>query len=374
MYQVPFYKRPTFPEEAELMAAFRNGDNSFEDKCRQWWLERLQCPAYIFTKSCTQALELSVLSGNFAAGSEVILPAFAYVSLANAIYMQGLKCIFVDSLPGTMNIDPSAVESAITARTVAVMTLNYAGVACDYKTLKALCRQHQLLLIEDNAHGISCAKGNQPLGTFGDLATFSFDALKHINCYEGGGLAVNDSSHLSSLKSLSQMGTNREAFFKGNVPHYEWVGPGTNTRLAAILYPNLYAQLQQTEAVVSRLRQIWQRYFETLGELESAELLSLPQYHADDRHNGHTFWFKTATEAERITLQQHLDQAGIQSAFHYYPLQRSAFGRKVGEFRGEDRCASQDSLRLLRLPLFYDLTEEQQNLVVDVIFSFYRNR
>jgi len=371
MYQIPFYQKPCFPEERSNLEAFYAGA-SFETDCRDFLKESLPTPEFVLTKSCSQALELALLRGTLPEGSEVILPSFAYVSLANAAYNNGLRCVFVDVEAETMNISPQAIEAAVSANTAAIISINYAGVGCRYEDILPMAQKHGLLLIEDNAHGIGASYKGQMLGTFGDLGTFSFDSLKHLGCYEGGGIAVNRRERYEALRIKALMGTNRDAFFRGDVAHYEWVSEGTNTRLAAPLFPILLAQLRQTTTVVRRLRQIWHGYFSALAPLQEQGLINLAKLSADQQHNGHTFWIKLQDQQERSAMQSFLAKQGIQSAFHYFPLHLSSFGQKAGTFRGEDTYTSPDSMRLLRLPLFFDMTDAQQEQVIQAIFSFFK--
>lgn len=373
MYRIPFYQKPKFIEEVEKLQSFYAGE-SFEDSCREWFKQSLSVSDFIFTKSCSQALELTLLKGAVPPGSEVIMPSFAYVSLANAVHNNGLKCVFADIEPDTMNLSPASVAECLSPQTSAIITINYAGAGCRYEDFRALADGRNLLLLEDNAHGIGCSYKGQKLGTFGDLGAFSFDTLKHLGCYEGGGLAVNREDLMERLRCKAMMGTNRDAFFRGDVAHYEWVSEGTNTRLAAPLYAILLAQLEQTDLVIARLRKLWQRYFDYLKIWQDAGRIEMPNYTADHVHNGHTFWIKLEREQVRVDLQAHLALAGIQSAFHYYPLHLSHFGKKAGIFRAADKYTTIDSLRLLRLPLYFDLTDENQDAVIVAIFDFFEKR
>lgn len=372
MFQIPFYQKPLFPEERINLDAFYTGV-SFEEGCKDLLRQSLPTPEFILTKSCSQALELALLRGTLPEGSEVILPSFAYVSLANAVYNNGLRCVFVDIEPETMNISPLAIEAAVNDNTSAIICINYAGVGCRYEDISPVTEKHGLLLVEDNAHGIGASYKGKMLGTFGDLGTFSFDALKHLGCYEGGGIAVNRRERYEELRIKALMGTNRDAFFRGDVAHYEWVSEGTNTRLAAPLFPILLAQLKQTVTVVQRLRELWDLYFAALTPLQMQGRIDLAKLTADQHHNGHTFWIKLKDQQERLDLQHFLARLGIQSAFHYFPLHLSSFGQRVGMLRGEDKYTSSDSLRLLRLPLYFDMTDAQHEQVISAILSFFKS-
>jgi dTDP-4-amino-4,6-dideoxygalactose transaminase len=371
MFKIPFFKKPVLNNELLNLQQFYQG-YSFKEKCTAYFQKQYNNPYFYFAKSCTQSLEVALMSLRLPEGKEVILPSYAYVSLANAVMLNGLKCIFVDIEPRTMNVSPQAIEDAITSDTGAILTLNYSGVACDYGQIRSICEKYSLPIIEDNAHGINCKKNGRLLGTFGDISTISFDMLKNVGCFEGGGIMFNQSSLLELYHSVGLMGTNRAEFFKGDVSHYEWVSMGTNTSLAAPLYAILFAQLEHSEELCAIQRSKWNYYYHLLSALGEKGYIQLPGLSADDDHNGHIFWIKVRDEEERSGLVAFLNARSIQATFHYYPLHNSIMGKKVGEFRGKDEYTTRDSSRLLRLPIYHDLSQEDIEYVVASVFDFYK--
>ena len=327
---------------------------------------------FFLTKSCTQSLELALMTLNFPAGKEVILPSYGFVSIANVLAINGLKCVFVDCEPGTMNIDIKAIVNAITDETVAVITINYGGVACDYDRLLPICKEKGIYIIEDNAHGIRAKYKGRYLGSFGDVSTISFDYLKNITCDEGGGISINDSRLLPDFEVSYFFGTNKASFMRNEAPFYEWKGRGTNSLLAEPLAEILYKQVMQSEIIINHFKRKWNYYYEELKNFEQKgyiELAKLPDY---SEPNGHMFWIKVENESIRKKIMSYLFRKDIQTAFHYTPLHLSEYGKKVGEFRGVDKFTSKDSFRLLRLPLYYDLSTESQVRIIEEIDNFYR--
>lgn len=345
--------------------------NSNESFCINWFNQHLKLDHFQFTKSCTQSLELALLTLDLPIGSEVIVPSYAFVSLANAVNNLGLKCIFVDCEASSMNIDASQIEQAITPKTKALICINYGGVSCDFDKIKPLCKQYGLFLVEDNAHGILGKYQDQYLGTLGDISCFSFDHLKNFTCYQGGGIAINNSALLNDYYIASEFGTNRKACLEGKVDFYEWRGRGSNSILAKPLYPILKLQLEKSADIVQNFNSLWLQYQDALTPLQSKgfiELLTIPDY---AHHNAHMFWIKTAGLEERQALIAYLLKKGVESSSHYIPLHQSTFGKEVGEFRGVDVNTSTESNKLLRLPLHLGLSKEDVVFVSSCIANFY---
>lgn len=324
------------------------------------------------TKSCTQALEVAVQGLDLPAGAEIILPSYGFVSCANAINNHGYQCVFVDCDIATMNIDPAAIEAAITPKTGAVMTINYGGIACDYKAIRNLCSQHGLFLIEDNAHGILAKYDGQFLGTFGDVSTISFDHMKNVTCEEGGGIAVNRKDWIPIYQKVLEFGTNRMDFFEGKTDGYEWKSKGSNCFLAESLVKILFEQLQQAPDIIGQLKKIWNRYSDLLMPLEQAGKIALAHPPMEAEGNGHIFWILTNSQDERKALQAFLKSRDIHTASHYAPLHLSEYGQKVGVLRGEDTNTRKAGACLLRLPQHQYLSESDQCRVAETIANFYQ--
>ncbi|MDZ4844602.1 MAG: dTDP-4-amino-4,6-dideoxygalactose transaminase [Chitinophagales bacterium] len=345
-------------------------DRIYSAKCIEWLLKISKAGAYL-TKSCTQSLELAAQLLNFQAGDEVILPSYGFVSTANAFASQGAKCKFIDIRPDTMNIDENLIEQAITEKTRAIITINYSGVGCNYDVIIPVAKKHNLILIEDNAHGILAKYKGEYLGRFGDISTNSFDHLKNISCGEGGAILFNNKAFEEQIKIRYEFGTNKLDFIAGKVSSYEWKGVGSNYYLSDLLSAFLLVQLENAHLIIERFKTRWNQYRALLSPLADENLIRMPSIGTDFEHNGHLFYIFTKSKQERAQLIEFLKNKGIATTFHYTPLHSSEFGKKNGSFCGEDVYTTRLSETLLRLPLFYALKEEEATYVARNIFDFY---
>lgn len=371
---IPFFKKTVFDKENQLLTLLSRKDESntdFRKLCSEIVVKDFNYPNFFLTKSCTQSLELSILIAGLPERSEVIIPSYAFVSLANAIVLRGLTPVFVDCEKGTMNIDAVALENAITSNTSAVITINYGGVSCDYDTIKRSCKKHNLVLIEDNAHGMGATYKDIPLGNFGDIMTVSFDFLKNISCYEGGGITINDCSMLERFRLAYEFGTNKMDFMEGLAPFYEWKTMGSNYAMAQPLSAILYEQLTNHSLINSEFKRKWNTYYGLLLQLKTEGIIDLAEIPDYANHNGHMFWMKVKNTAQRNELIQFLKSNGIITQFHYTPLHTSAFGIEKGVFSGEDLNTTIESSKLIRLPLFFDLKDQELMFVVSKIYDFF---
>lgn len=369
---IPFFKKNIFLEELDYLKEFYVEKNSnIRNIVSQYFVNQFQYQNFSLTKSCTQSLELTLMSLNLPKDSEVIIPSYGFVSLANVVIINGLKCIFVDCDPETMNINTSSIFNAVSSKTSAIITINYGGVACDYDLLIPFCQDNGIILIEDNAHGIFAKYKDQYLGNFGDISTISFDFIKNISCNEGGGVTVNNLSLLENFYKSYFFGTNKMEFVAGNVNYYEWQSVGTNSLLAEHLSVILIAQLSKSKEICERHLEIWNAYYENLLKLEDDNLIELPKTPVYATHNAHIFWIKVKDNTVREKLIDFMAIENIELTFHYVPLHSSAFGKKMGEFRGEDNFTTKDSARLLRLPIYFSLTESEQSKVISKIYQFF---
>lgn len=308
---------------------------------------------------------------NLPAHSEVILPSYGFVSLANAVAMFGHKCVFVDCEIDTLNISADSIEAAVTSNTKAVITINYGGFPCDYDTITAICKRNNLWLIEDNAHGLLSDFNGTPLGRFGDISTFSFDHLKMITSYEGGVLAINNKSLISVATSCTDMGTNRSDFRKGQAPFYEWTSLGTNSTLAAPLFDILVKQFNQAPSILNWFVEGWRYYKEALEPLFVKHGISGARVDPNVNTNGYIFWIMTRSATERIALITRLQSKGITLSPHYSALHVSQYGKANHSFSGNMQNTEKAVVQMVRLPLFYGITLEEQNRVVSEIEQFY---
>ena len=323
------------------------------------------------TKSCTNALELAVLVADISDGDEVILPSFGFVGTANAVALRKGKCIFIDIRKDTLNIDETKIEQALSSKTKAVISINYGGVACNYEYIQQLKKKHGFILIEDNAQGVGSFYRDQPLGSFGDMSALSFDALKNISCGEGGCLILNNDSFYDKLRVAYELGTNRQDFFKKKTEKYEWKGLGSNYALSEYLAQILYHQLLESNEIVTRFIKIWNLYYQALKPLEQENLITLPIIPEECQHNGHIFHIRTRDLVDRDKLMKYLNENEVQAQFHFTPLHLSEFGSNNFEFRGDDYNTLNESSRLLRLPMFFTLTEVEQQYVVKLIYEYF---
>ena len=357
--------------EQALAARRLSGDRAFSERCAAWLRGHTGSAAALMTPSCTHALELAALLLDIGPGDEVIMPSFTFPSTANAFALRGARIVFVDIRPDTMNLDERLVEAAITPRTRAVVAVHYAGVACEMDTLLAVAQRHRLALVEDAAQALSARYRERPLGALSDFGTVSFHETKNFQCGEGGALLVNAATDVERAEIIREKGTDRSRFFRGEVDKYTWVDIGSSHLLGELNAAYLLAQLERAETVTADRVAGWERYRARLTPLAAEGLVTLPHVPAECRHNGHLFYLKCENPATRDALLRHLNQRGIGATFHYLPLHTAPAGKRYGEFRGEDRYTSADSARLLRLPLYYRMTVEENDRVCDEIHRFF---
>jgi dTDP-4-amino-4,6-dideoxygalactose transaminase len=325
----------------------------------------------LFTHSCTAALEMSMLLAGISQGDEVIMPSFTFVSAANAIVLRGGIPVFVDILPDTLNIDPQAAAQAVTARTRAVMPMHYGGVSAINPGIIALCKEKNLMMIEDNAHGIMAAYNDRPLGSIGHLGCFSFDVTKNIHCYKGGVLMVNDAGLWDRARIVLEKGTNRHDFDLGKTGCYTWIDAGSNFSINPLSTCLLQEQISEAAAITQKRVELWNRYFTNLILFKDRLEFRVPEIPKDCVHNGHIFYLLCRDGKTREELRHFLLSKGIGAAFHYVPLHSSPAGRRYGRFEGSDQYTGSLSERLLRLPLFHEMTLEQADFVCDTILDYF---
>jgi dTDP-4-amino-4,6-dideoxygalactose transaminase len=375
--RIPFFKTTVTGEELKYIQQVLSGKDCFAEKvfiakCEDWFHDKHTLKNFFLTKSCTASLELAALVLGIKEGDEVILPSYAFVSCGNAFALRGATSVFVDIHADTMNIDETKIEAAITARTKAIVALNYASISCHYDAIWKIARKYDLFVIEDNAHGILAEYNAKKLGTFGDISTFSFDHLKNVSCGQGGGIAINNESLLEKFFIHYEFGTNRRSFFKGNANRYEWKNLGSNSPLSELNAAMLFAQLEDAENINARFVHLMNLYFTRLADLKNAGEIDLPQIPIYSKHNAHCFYIKTKDKDVRASLIEFLHGREINAQFHYTPLHSSEFGRKAGRFSGDDVFTTKESNRLLRLPLFYSMTEAEVYQVTDALNEFYK--
>jgi len=374
-YSVPF-NRPTITgkELYYISQAIHNGhsagDGEFTKKCRQLLEETLGVPRVLLTTSCTDALEMTSILLNIQAGDEVIVPSFTFVSTVNAFVMRGAKPIFVDVRADTLNMDETKLERLITSHTKAIVPVHYAGVGCEMDVIVSIARKYNIPVVEDNAHGLFGKYKSRYLGTFGSFATQSFHETKNFTCGEGGALIINDPGFIDRAEIIREKGTNRSRYFRGQVDKYTWVDIGSSYLPSDILSAVLYAQFEVWGEIQKKRRNIWERYQEELGAWAEENGVQMPQIPAHCDQAYHMFYLLLPSLTFRQALIDHLKSFGILSVFHYLPLHLSDMGRHFGGREGDCPVTEDVSDRLLRLPFYNDLSEENQEKVVDAILEF----
>ncbi|GIL08928.1 MAG: dTDP-4-amino-4,6-dideoxygalactose transaminase [Chloroflexota bacterium] len=375
MYHIPFNRPGLGGNEHEYVnQVFANrhasGDGPFTKRCHALLEQIIGAPRVLLTTSCTHALEMAALLLNLQPGDEVIVPSFTFVSSVNAFVLRGARPVFVDIRPDTLNLDETQLERLITPRTRAVVVVHYAGVACEMDAINAIARRHGLAVIEDNAHGLFGRYKGRSLGTFGALATQSFHETKNISCGEGGALVINDAQYIERAEIIREKGTNRSQFFRGHVDKYTWVDIGSSYLPSDFLAALLYAQLEARDRIQASRRRIWERYAAELPAWAAAHGVRLPVIppHCDQPY--HIFYVIAPSLAFRQALMAHLKAHDILSVFHYLPLHQSVMGQQFGGQPGDCPVTEDLSDRLLRLPLYNDLTAAEQDRVIAAIQSF----
>jgi dTDP-4-amino-4,6-dideoxygalactose transaminase len=346
------------------------GDQTFSKKCQALLEQTLGVHKALVTTSCTHALEMSALLLDIQAGDEVIVPSFAFVSTANAFALRGARIVFADVRPDTLNLDETRLEALITPRTKAVVLIHYAGVGCEMDSIGDIARRYGLKIIEDNAHGLFGKYRGRWLGTFGEFGVQSFHETKNITCGEGGALLINNPAYIERAEIIREKGTNRSAFFRGQVDKYTWVDVGSSYVMSDVLAAFLFAQLEVWPSIQSRRRQIWERYALELSDWSRTNSVRLPIVPPHCEQAYHMFYLLLPSLAARQALIAHLAAYGILAVFHYLPLHLSRFGLRYGGWAGDLPATADISDRLLRLPFFCALTEEEQTRVIKAVSEF----
>jgi dTDP-4-amino-4,6-dideoxygalactose transaminase len=349
------------------------GNGKFTKLCQAWMEENFHCRKSLLTHSCTAALEMAAVLCDIGPGDEIIMPSYTFVSTANAFVLRHGVPVFVDIRPDTLNIDEDKIETAITSRTKAIVPVHYAGYPCAMDTIGEIAKKHNLYVIEDAAQAFFSTYKNKRLGTLGDLGALSFHETKNIISGEGGALFINNPKFIERAETIWEKGTNRSKFFRGEIDKYTWVDIGSSYLPSEIIAAFLYAQLEHAEQINAKRGRIYNYYIELLQDLERGGFIGLPQNNPEvGENNGHLFYILTKNTAERSRLIAHLQENGIHSVFHYVPLHSSPAGKKYCRTSGELTVTVDISDRILRLPLFFEMSESDVAKVADCIKRFYR--
>jgi dTDP-4-amino-4,6-dideoxygalactose transaminase len=348
-----------------------SGDGQFTHKCHALLEQELGVLRVLLTTSCTHALEMAALLLEIEPGDEVIVPSFTFVSTVNAFVLRGARPVFVDIRPDTLNMDETKLERLITPRTKAIVPVHYAGVGCEMDTILEIAGRHGVAVVEDNAHGLFGKYKGKYLGTFGALATQSFHETKNFACGEGGALLINDPQYIERAEITREKGTNRSRFFRGQVDKYTWVDLGSSYLPSDILAAFLYAQLEAREQIQAKRRRVWEYYYEYLGDWAQEHDVRLPIVPGHCEQPYHMFYLLMPSLEQRQALIAHLKARSILSVFHYLPLHLSEMGQRFGGRQGNCPVTEDVSDRLLRLPFYNELTEDDQTYVVTAIKEFF---
>ncbi|MFA0815906.1 MAG: dTDP-4-amino-4,6-dideoxygalactose transaminase [Anaerofustis sp.] len=371
-FNIPLYLGT---EEKNIIRALQShhisGDGAFTHEVSDWICNHFNAKHVLLTTSGTHALEMSALLAGIKPGDEVIMPSFTFSSTANAFVLQGAKIVFVDIRPDTMNLDETLIEQAITSRTKAIVPVHYAGVSAEMDAITDLAERYSLKIIEDAAQGFMSEYKGCKLGNIGEFGCFSFHESKNFNMGEGGAILIKDDEAMRLGEIIREKGTNRSQFMHGFVDKYTWVDYGSSYLPSDINAAYLMGQLEYAQRVTDKRVALWERYSRGLEPLQSLGYIECQTIPKECKPNGHIYYLKCKNLDERSHLISYLKQNEIQAVFHYLPLHSSPAGKKYGRFCGEDRYTTKESERLLRLPMFYDLTDVQQKYILSKIYEFY---
>jgi len=374
---IPFNAPPVVGTESEYMQSAMNsgklcGDGGFTRRCQQWMEQRFHSKKVLLTPSCTASLEMAAILLDIQPGDEVIMPSYTFVSTANAFVLRGAHIVFVDIRPDTMNIDETKIAAAITDKTRAIVPVHYAGVACEMDTIMAIAKQYNLFVVEDAAQGVMSSYKGQALGTIGHIGCFSFHETKNYTAGgEGGATLINDPALVERAEVIREKGTNRSQFFRGLVDKYTWRDIGSSYLMADLQAAFLWAQLEAATTINEQRLALWNNYYQALTPLANTGRIELPVIPEGCVQNAHMFYLKLRDMDDRSALIAYLREAEIMAVFHYIPLHSSPAGEKFTTFHGEDRFTTKESERLLRLPLFYNLSLVNQRTVINTLLSYF---
>ena len=350
------------------------GDGHYTKLCHEWIEQHIGGKKALLTHSCTGALEMMALLSDIKPGEEVIMPSFTFVSTANAYVLRGAVPVFIDIREDTLNMDEKLIEQAITEKTRVLSPVHYAGVGCEMDVINKIAKKHNLLVVEDAAQGFLSKYKGKNLGTLGHMSAFSFHETKNVISGEGGALLINDDRFIERAEIIREKGTNRAKFFRGQVDKYTWVDVGSSYLPGEIISAFLMAQLENAEEINKRRIAVWNTYHTALADLEKKGYLRLPIIPDTCEHNGHMYYILTQDVKTRTKLIEFLKKKGILSVFHYIPLHSSPAGKKYTRYVGDMSVTDKVSDTLVRLPLFYNLTDEEQANVIAALYQFFTGK
>lgn len=347
------------------------GDGKYTKKCNEWMEKTFNAQKVLLTTSGSTALDMALLMCDLKPGDEVILPSYTFSSTANSAVLAGAKLVFVDIRPDTMNIDEKKIESAVTDKTRVIIAMHYAGVSCEMDTIMDIARRHNLKVVEDAAQGVMSTYKGRYLGTIGDFGCYSFHETKNYSMGEGGAVVINNSAYNEKAEILREKGTNRSNFLRGQVDKYTWVDFGDSYLPSEMNAAYLWGQLEKANEINDNRLRTWNRYYSAFKPLEESGDLKLPVIPEECKHNAHMFYVKLKDIAVRTQFIEYLKEHGVYSVFHYIPLHSAPAGEKFGRFSGEDEYTTRESERLVRLPMYYGITDDDVEKVIRVTMEFF---
>ena len=374
---IPFNKPPFLGTVFDYIKKAVNnqkicGDGEFTKNCNAWLENKTGASKALLTTSCTHSLEMAALLLGIKPGDEVIMPSYTFVSTADAFVLRGAKIKFVDIRPDTMNIDEKLIEDAITDKTKAIVPVHYAGVGCEMDTIMDIAKRHDLKAVEDAAQGVMSEYKGKALGSIGDYGCYSFHETKNYSMGEGGALLIKNEDDIELAEIIREKGTNRSRFLRGQIDKYTWVEAGSSYLPSDMNAAYLWAQLQEADKINNDRLASWDKYYNAFDELEQKGYVTRPFIPEECKHNAHMFYLKAENLETRTKLISFLKENGVLAVFHYVPLHSAPAGKKFGEFVGEDKYTTRESDRLVRLPMYYGLSESETDKVIEKVIEFYK--
>jgi dTDP-4-amino-4,6-dideoxygalactose transaminase len=372
MYKIPFNKAIYLPEafkyvEDVVKSSLIAGDGKYTRLCSEWMEHRFKAKKVLMTTSCTAALEMAAILLDIQPDDEVIMPSYTFVSTANAFVLRGAKCVFVDIRPDTMNIDESKIEAAISSKTKAIVVVHYAGVGCEMDTIMSIANKYSIPVVEDAAQGVMADYKGNALGTIGTFGCYSFHETKNYTMGEGGALVINDEKYIERAEILREKGTNRSRFYRGEIDKYSWVDIGSSFLPSEFNVSYLYGQLQIADKINENRLETWNAYYESFRDFENDGKIILPRIPKECNHNAHMFYIKLKSIEERTQFINNMKEKGIGCVFHYVPLHSSEAGKRFGTFCGVDIYTSQESDKLVRLPMYYGMSDTDKDYIIESV-------
>lgn len=373
---IPFNVPPCVGKEIEYIQDAINdrkicGDGKYTKKCNEWLEKKTGTAKALLTTSCTHATEMAAILSDIQPGDEVIMPSFTFVSTADAVALRGATPVFVDVRPDTMNIDEKKIEEAITEKTKAIIPVHYAGVSCEMDTIMGIAKKYGLKVIEDAAQAIGSTYKGKACGTIGDYGCYSFHETKNISMGEGGALLIRDKENVERAEIIREKGTNRSKFYRGEIDKYTWIDAGSSYLPSELNAAYLYAQFELFDRIENTRKVAWKRYYDELASLEKKGFIERPTIPKECKHNAHMFYIKVKDIDEREAVIRYFKGKDTSLVFHYIPLHSSPAGTRFGRFAGEDRYTTKESERLVRLPLFYEISLESVDYICNELRRFY---